>query len=228
MQFICSRFNHNAWALALLVVIEVLTNFVSQELTVGRLVPETEYVPRAQMYSAWVWFIELSLLAAAILWTINHERFLRLAIFLINGIFTLQLFLASVLIVVRLLQSVQVAVSTLIVDAVILFVTNILIFGLWYWFLETGNTRLGKDTAGPAWDFLFPQRQGEIPGYENWKPHFIDYIFVAYTTSVAFSPTDTLPLSRAAKLLMIGQSAISLITIVVVAGTAINILAGNA
>lgn len=228
MQLVRSRFNHHAWALALLVIIDVLTNFVSAELTVGRLVPETELVPHAVLYGLWVWFVGLALLIAAILWTMNHERFLRAAIFFINGIFTLQLFLASVLIVVRLLQNVHVAVSTLIVDALILFVTNILIFGLWYWFLETGNTRLGQETAGPAWDFLFPQRQDNIPGYENWKPHFIDYIFVAYTTSVAFSPTDTMPLSRAAKVLMITQSAISLITIVVVAGTAINILAGSA
>lgn len=82
--------------------------------------------------------------------------------------------------------------------------------------------------ATTQWDFLFPQRQTVYPGYENWSPKVSDYVFLAYTTSVAFSPAETAPLSRTAKVLMMAQSVISLITIVVVAGTAINILASSA
>jgi uncharacterized membrane protein len=143
-------------------------------------------------------------------------------------LFTAQLFIASMLLVVRLAQSVKITVLGLIGDALIIFITNILIFALWYWFIDSANTRFFKATDQAAWDFLFPQRQAALPGYADWTPHFFDYIFLAYTTSVAFSPTETAPLSRAAKILMMTQSAISLIAIVVVAGTAINILAGSA
>jgi hypothetical protein len=130
--------------------------------------------------------------------------------------------------VVRLAQSVKLTVLGFISDALIIFITNILIFALWYWFIDSANTRFFKATDQLAWDFLFPQRQSTLPGYTDWTPHFFDYLFLAYTTSVAFSPTETAPLSRAAKILMMTQSAISLIAIVVVAGTAINILAGSA
>jgi uncharacterized membrane protein len=85
-----------------------------------------------------------------------------------------------------------------------------------------------ESTIDRRWDFLFPQRQATLPGYEGWQPRFWDYVFLAYTTSVAFSPADTLPLSRAAKVLMLTQSIIALIAITAVAGTAINILAGSA
>lgn len=228
MQQMRSRLNQGAWALVILVLIEILTNFVSKELTVGTLVPESVNVPREMVYSIWFTLVIITFSLTLLLWVLNQLPSLRLAIFLMNGMFTLQLFAEAVLIVVRLVQNVRVSVSTLIVDAIILFITNILVFALWYWFMETGNSRMGQPVAGPAWDFLFPQRQGAFPGYETWKPHFMDYIFLAYTTSVAFSPTDTLPLSRTAKGLMMVQASISLITIVVVAGTAINILASNA
>jgi hypothetical protein len=229
-QIVRSRLNSGASALVLLVLIEVLTNFLSHDLTVSRLSPGEALVPlgeRRVLYESLVGFILLCLLVTALFWILN-SRHLRLAIFLINGLFTVQLFLAALLLVLRLIQSVKLTVTTLILDAIIIFVINILIFALWYWFIETGNTRLLQATTGPAWHFLFPQRQSTYPGYEDWKPHFWDYVFLSYTTSVAFSPTDTLPLSRPAKLLMMTQSAISLIAIVVVAGTAINILAGSA
>jgi hypothetical protein len=139
-----------------------------------------------------------------------------------------QLLLSALLLVVRLLQSAKVTAGTLMVDATIIFITNMLIFTLWYWYIEQEDTGFIKASHDPAWDLLFPQRQADYPGYADWTPQFFDYVFVAYTTSVAFSPTDTLPLSRTAKALMMTQSAISLIAVVVVAGTAINILAGTA
>ncbi len=78
------------------------------------------------------------------------------------------------------------------------------------------------------WDFLFPQRASSIPHYESWMPRYTDYMYLAFTASFAFSPTDTLPLSRRAKWLMLLQATISIITLTGIAGSAINILAGNA
>jgi hypothetical protein len=222
------RFNSHTWALVILVLIEVLTNFISDNLTIGGLTPNEQLIPHRQLYNVWLSLILLGLLAVVILWVVNNTRRLRLAIFLLNGVFTVQLFVATVLIVVRLLQSQKVSVTTLIVDALIIFVTNILIFALWYWYVDSSRTRFLENAIDRRWDFLFPQRQATFPGYEDWQPHFWDYMFLAYTTSVAFSPTDTLPLSRAAKVLMMTQSIIALIAITAVAGTAINILAGSA
>jgi hypothetical protein len=206
----------------------MLTNFLSDDLTIGRLTPNEQLLPHQLLYNVWLSFIVLGLLAVAILWVLNNVRRLRLAIFLLNGVFTLQLLTATVLIIVRLLQSQKVVVTTLIADALIIFVTNILIFALWYWYIDSSNTRFRETAIDRRWDFLFPQRQATFPGYENWQPRFWDYVFLAYTTSVAFSPADTLPLSRAAKVLMMTQSIIALIAITAVAGTAINILAGSA
>ena len=67
-----------------------------------------------------------------------------------------------------------------------------------------------------------------LPGYEQWQPRYTDYLYLAFTASFAFSPTDTLPLSRRAKLLMLLQAVISIVTLTGIAGSAINILAGAA
>jgi uncharacterized membrane protein len=222
------RLNIHAWALLVLVIIEVLTNFLSDNLTVGQLTPNEQLMPHRLLYDLWLGVIILGLLAAVILWTLNNSRRLRVAIFLLNGVFTVQLLVATVLIVVRLAHSDKVTVTTLLLDGVVIFVTNILIFALWYWYIDSASTRFLDNTIDRRWDFLFPQRQASFPGYEDWQPRFWDYVFLAYTTSVAFSPTDTLPLSRAAKVLMMTQSVIALIAITAVVGTAINILAGSA
>ena len=99
------RLNIHAWALLVLVIIEVLTNFLSENLTVGQLTPNEQLMPHRLLYNLWLGLIILGLLAAVILWTLNNSRRLRVAIFLLNGVFTVQLLVATVLIVVRLLQS---------------------------------------------------------------------------------------------------------------------------
>lgn len=103
----------------------------------------------------------------------------------------------------------------LIISSVAIYLTNIIVFGLWYW--ELDNTR----TAVP--DFLFPQQTN--PGlFANWRPLFFDYLYISVTNATAFSPTDTLPLTHRAKLLMLIQSIISLVTIALVVSRAVNIL----
>ena len=75
--------------------------------------------------------------------------------------------------------------------------------------------------------FSFRNGRGVVPFYEDWLPRYSDYLFLAFTTSFAFSPTDTLPLTRRAKMTMLLQSTVSLITITGVAASAINLLAGS-
>jgi uncharacterized membrane protein len=73
-------------------------------------------------------------------------------------------------------------------------------------------------------DFLFPQNQNETYKHPHWQPTFIDYLYVSSTNGMAFSPTDTMPLSRRAKLLMLVQATVSLVAIALVAARAVNIL----
>ena len=117
------------------------------------------------------------------------------------------------------------AVNALMLDVVLMATSNILIFSVWYWLIDPpGIEEISR--ADEPWDFLFPQRGSPLPHYDGWVPRYADYLFVAFTTSFAFSPTDTLPLTRRAKMLMLLQAAISVVSLTGVAGSAINILAG--
>jgi hypothetical protein len=114
--------------------------------------------------------------------------------------------------------------------AAALWITNIVVFAAWYWRLDAGGPHQ-RDLRGSHTDgaFLFPQMTlpadvREEMGEGDWSPHFVDYLFLAFNTSTAFSPTDVPVLSRWAKMLMMVQSAISLVTIALLAARAINIL----
>jgi uncharacterized membrane protein len=101
--------------------------------------------------------------------------------------------------------------------------TNVIGFALWYWQFDRGgpSARARADRQVP--DFLFPQMQ--TPDLDReWEPTFVDYLYVSFTNSTAFSPTDTMPLSRWAKLTMLVQSAVSLATVALVVARAVNVL----
>lgn len=107
--------------------------------------------------------------------------------------------------------------------AIHLWCMNVLVFALWFWQLDGGGPLARRVEEQRAHDFLFPQQTLVDPA-DTWQPTFIDYLFVSYTNATAFSPTDTMPLSQWAKLLMILQSAASLLLAIMVAARAVNIL----
>lgn len=112
----------------------------------------------------------------------------------------------------------------LIVSGTLIWLTNFLIFGLWYWELDRGGP--GKRAAGHdlAPDFLFPQMADDTIEPRDWRPKFIDYLYVSLTNATAFSPTDTMPLSPISKSIMGLQSIVSLVTIGLIVSRAVNIL----
>jgi uncharacterized membrane protein len=112
----------------------------------------------------------------------------------------------------------------LIVSGVLIWLTNFLIFGLWYWEVDRGGP--GRRAAGHDGqpDFLFPQMSDDRVEPRNWRPKFIDYLYVSLTNATAFSPTDTMPLTPMAKMVMGVQSLVSLVTIGLIVSRAINIL----
>lgn len=112
----------------------------------------------------------------------------------------------------------------LILAAINIYLTNIIIFALWYWEMDGGGPGQRHALKRYELDFSFPQQQNEEINHPLWKPTFIDYVYVSSTNAMAFSPTDTMPLTRRAKLLMLVQSVVSLIAIALVAARAVNIL----
>jgi len=116
------------------------------------------------------------------------------------------------------------AAAELLRAAVHMWVVNVLLFGLWFWQLDGGGP-LARPTATPAQrDFLFPQQTEEALSGGGWRPLFLDYLYVSFTNASAFSPTDTMPLSRWAKMLMLVESAISLTLAIMVVARAVNIV----
>jgi uncharacterized membrane protein len=115
-------------------------------------------------------------------------------------------------------------------SAAALWITNIIVFASWYWRLDAGGPH-AREQHGVHTDgaFLFPQmtlnpQTKVLMGEDTWSPGFIDYLFLAFNSSTAFSPTDTPVLTRWAKALMMVQSLISLTTLALLAARAVNIL----
>jgi uncharacterized membrane protein len=115
--------------------------------------------------------------------------------------------------------------TSLLRDAVLLWGANILVFALWYWEIDGGGPGRRRLDTYYSRDFIWPQSTlSQEPASEPWMPDFLDYLFLAFNTATAFSPTDTPVLSRRMKLLVMAQSLISLMVIAVLAARAINTL----
>jgi hypothetical protein len=115
---------------------------------------------------------------------------------------------------------------SLISSSVAIWVVNVLTFSLLYWQIDRGGpyARASKSSAKPDWVFPQPATPEDLP--PDWRPLFLDYLYLGYNTATAFSPTDALPLTHRAKMLMMIESTISLLTSVIVLSRAINILPG--
>jgi hypothetical protein len=146
----------------------------------------------------------------------------------VNGVVTAAM-VGSLALLIRALPTREETPVQLLCSAASLWVTNILVFALWYWRLDAGGPNDRDQRVGhPTGAFLFPQMTSrDLTADEPqhaWSPNFVDYLFLAFNTSTALSPTDVPVLSRWAKLLMMLQAMISLAVIVVLAARAINIL----
>jgi hypothetical protein len=116
------------------------------------------------------------------------------------------------------------APTTLLRNGAIIYCTNVVVFGLWYWELDRGGPVARAHGLHQQPDFLFPQMQAVDVVGPDWEPRFLDYLYLAFTNVTAFSPTDTLPLSRWAKMLMAVQSGLALVLVALVFARAVNVL----
>ena len=102
--------------------------------------------------------------------------------------------------------------------------TNVLVFALWYWEFDRGGPAARAHGRKKRPDLLFPQMQLGKLADRNWEPQFADYLYLAFTNATAFSPTDVMPLSRWTKMMMATQAAISFVTGILVIARAVNVL----
>ncbi len=105
-----------------------------------------------------------------------------------------------------------------------IWLTNVVVFALWYWEFDRGGPGARAAASKQIPDFMFPQMSDPNLAAPHWATSFFDYLYISFTNSSAFSPTDVLPLTRWAKALMLVQSVTSLIVVALVVARAVNIL----
>jgi hypothetical protein len=181
------------------------------------------------------WFLLVIVLALLLPILFTHRRgqhtLNRILTLLANAVITLAM-ISSLIFLVEGLPTHRDAPEALLRSAGALWIANILVFALWYWRLDAGGPHERERLAGPSdSSFLFPQmlvQDDSDPEAKRkssaWSPHFVDYLFLAFNTSTAFSPTDTAVLSRPAKLGMMTQALISLSIVVLLAARGVGIL----
>jgi uncharacterized membrane protein len=174
------------------------------------------------------WLLLAVVLILLIPIVVSHHRGMynvaRILTFAANGAITLAM-IASLIFLIQGIPKHEEAPGVLLRAAAALWITNVLVFALWYWKLDAGGpTERERKRAEMESSFLFPQMLLPDGGDESWSPHFVDYLFLAFNTSTAFSPTDTAVLSRWAKMVMMLQSLISLTIVALLAARAVNIL----
>jgi len=169
------------------------------------------------------------LIPTLILHRVGRHDVDRILSYVILSIVTTAL-IASLVLLISGLPSHREPAKELLIAASVLWVSNVLVFASWYWRLDAGGPHK-RDLRESHTDgaFLFPQMTlpkdlRDEMGEGDWSPGFVDYLFLAFNTSTAFSPTDVPVLSRWGKLMMIVQSSISLSTLALLAARAVNIL----
>jgi hypothetical protein len=174
----------------------------------------------------WLVFAAIFVLLIPIIFSYHRGRYdiTRNLTFAAIGVITLAL-IGSLALLIEGLPHHKDPPQTLLISAALLWLTNVLVFSLWYWKLDAGGP-IGRDEAEGAGksSFLFPQMMRQSQADKSWSPNFLDYLFLAFNTSTAFSPTDTAVLARWAKIMMMLQAIISLSIIALLAARAVNVL----
>jgi hypothetical protein len=180
---------------------------------------------------AWLLIAVVAVLMIPTVWARYHKMDLlnKILGYVLISIVTLDM-VWSLYLLIAALPSHKEAPQDMLRSAAALWLANILVFASWYWRLDAGGPR-ARELRGVHTDgaFLFPQmtldqQAKSAMGEQCWSPGFVDYLFLAFNTSTAFSPTDSPVLSRWAKILMMVQALISFATVALLAARAVNIL----
>ena len=194
-----------------LLLIGALFLLISDQLT-----PWPPWLPLAAV-------VVLLLLLRVASWLERHDIGRGIALTIVSAL-TVAVVISTLFLVSQLFEG-GLAATSMLQGSGLIWVANIVTFAVWYWELDGGGPLKRRTDRHVTSDFLFPQLQvGDGTSSHGWAPKFLDYLFVAWNASTAFSPTDTLVMSRRVKVLMMIQSLTSLVTIAVLAARAINTL----
>jgi hypothetical protein len=193
-------------------------------------------VSRAQHWKLWdlpwwVWLIPVGpelVLLVPLAWRrprrrleqLGHRRTVALALL---GLISLANALLLLAVIASLVRGDERSGAQLLLKAIVVWGSNVITYGLWYWEFDRGGPVRRFQPDPPLPDFQFPQMENPQLAEPGWHPQVVDYVYVSFTNSIAFSPTDAMPLTRRAKLLMLSESSISSVTVLLVAARAINI-----
>jgi hypothetical protein len=203
--------------MALAVVVSIVLVSIAPES--GRIVPWWVYPT-----------IELALLIALIVGDPGRidrrsVAMRRLTIALIT-VMTIGTFVALTVLSVDIIASVKgVTATSLLGRGAALWVTNVIVFSLWFWALDRGGPAERAAGAGVPLSFAFPENAMPEFAEDGWTPMYPDYLYLSFTNATAFSPTDTMPVRTWAKMAMMVESTVSLITAILVVARAINVIA---
>lgn len=171
----------------------------------------------------------LILLALVPLSTRRHRhpdespRVRHLTLFLI-ALVTLANVTSVILLVHRLLDASVSQGRALIFSAVAVWLTNVIVYGVWFWEIDRGGPTRRAAGDSTVIDLQFPQMENPQLAPSDWRPNFVDYLYTSFANGTSFAPADAMPLSRRMKVLFASESLVSLVTIAVVAARAVNIL----
>ncbi len=180
---------------------------------------------------SWLLILVLGVLLVPTVWSwcSGNHRLNQIFGYVISSLVTVDM-IWSLSLLIAALPAHKEAPKDLLISASAIWITNILVFASWYWRLDAGGPR-GRELAGPHRDgaFLFPQMTLDANAKQemdetHWSPGFVDYLFLAFNASTAFSPADTPVLSRWAKVLMMIQALISFTTVALLAARAVGVL----
>jgi hypothetical protein len=153
---------------------------------------------------------------------LDRLGYTRIAGLVLFGVVSLANALLLVALVASLLSGHERDGGQLLFKALVVWTTNTITFGLWFWFLDRGGPARRVEPSPPPPDFLFPQ-QSDPELAPGWRPRLFDYLYISFTNSLAFSPTDTMPLTHSAKGLMLTEATVSSVTVLLVVARAVNI-----
>jgi uncharacterized membrane protein len=206
------RSGHPRWPAAVaLLIVGALYAVISEPLTFG---------PRAFLLA----LVSVLLVPLASAHQQGRHRLARLLGLGLVSLVTVAV-VVSVFLLISSPLSGQTPAQELLQDAALLWVINLVTFAVWYWEIDGGGPGQRRQEGHVSEDFLFPQMNLGDKSARTWSPGFLDYLFLAFNTSTAFSPTDTAFLSRRAKVLMMVQALLSLVILAVLVSRAINTLA---
>ena len=152
----------------------------------------------------------------------QESKFLRVIVNLFLGVLVFATVMNAAFLLITLLLGASESGVFLLLAGFGVLLNNVLSFGLTYWWIDAGGPVARAEGRPFAPDFLFPQQQ--MDDEKDWQPSLIDYLYTAYTNIIAFSPTDTMPLTHLVKVLFMIQSSTAVLTIVVTLSRAINLI----